>query len=203
MTQPDFDDIIVGAGSSGAVLAARLSEDRNRKVLLLEAGPDYASLAATPADILGPDVSLRAHDWRMRSLTLATGKRFAFPRGRVVGGSSSVNGAVALRGVPADYEEWVNLGNSEWSWQNVLPYFKKLEDDDLGPSDLHGRGGPIPVRRTRPEHFCATQAAAHESFKSLGFAEVVDHNDPESTGVGPIPLNVRDNIRISTAIGYL
>jgi choline dehydrogenase len=138
MTAAEFDDIIVGAGSSGAVLAARLSEDPARKVLLLESGPDYTSLEATPKDLLGPDVSLVEHDWGLRAAPYPGGRVSPFPRGKVVGGSSAVNGAVALRGVPEDYDEWARLGNAEWSWRHVLPYFKRLEDDELGVSELHG-----------------------------------------------------------------
>jgi choline dehydrogenase len=85
----------------------------------------------------------------------------------------------------------------------VLPYFKRLEDDELGASALHGAGGPIPIRRSTPEKFCETQLAAHQSYRALGYAEVADHNQPSATGVGPIPLNVRDGVRISTAIAYL
>jgi choline dehydrogenase len=102
----DFDDIIVGGGSAGAVLAARLSEEPARRVLLLEAGPDYPTLESTPADLQdGWRMSLRAHDWALTAQAVP-GRAIPYPRGRVIGGSSAVNATIALRGVPADYGEW-------------------------------------------------------------------------------------------------
>ena len=146
----EYDDIIVGGGSAGAVLAARLSEEPARRVLLLEAGPDYATLESTPADLQdGWRMSLRAHDWGLTAEAVP-GRAIPYPRGRVIGGSSAVNATIALRGVPADYDEWAALGNDEWSWAKVLPYFRRLEDDPDGAGELHGRGGPIAIRRWRP-----------------------------------------------------
>ena len=145
----EYDDIIVGGGSAGAVLAARLSEEPARRVLLLEAGPDYATIESTPADLRdGWRMSLRAHDWGLTAEALP-GRVIPYPRGRVVGGSSAVNATIALRGVPADYDEWAALGNGEWSWAKVLPYFRRLEDDPAGAAELHGRGGPMTIRRRR------------------------------------------------------
>ena len=128
----EYDDIIVGGGSAGAVLAARLSEEPARRVLLLEAGPDYATLESTPDDLQDAwRMSLRAHDWGLTAEAVP-GRAIPYPRGRVIGGSSAVNATIALRGVPADYDEWAALGNDDWSWAKVLPHFRRLEDDPRG-----------------------------------------------------------------------
>jgi len=199
----EYDDIIVGGGSAGAVLAARLSEEPARRVLLLEAGPDYATLESTPADLQdGWRMSLRAHDWRLTAQAMP-GRAIPYPRARVIGGSSAVNATIALRGVPADYDEWAALGNDEWSWAKVLPHFRRLEDDPEGAAGLHGRGGPIAIRRWRPDELIPVQRAFFEVCRRLGFPEAADHNHPEATGVGPFPQNRRDRLRLSTAIGYL
>jgi len=198
-----YDDVVVGAGSSGAVLAARLSEDPARRVLLLEAGPDYATVEATPHDLRDSTwISVVRHDWGFTADAMK-GREIEYPRGKVTGGSSAVNATIALRGVPEDYDEWARLGNSEWTWSRVLPYFRKLEDDQDEGGPLHGCGGPIPVRRWKASELLPLQQACLDAGRALGFAAVTDHNHPEATGIGPWPMNQRDGLRVSTAIGYL
>ncbi len=198
-----YDDVVVGAGSSGAVLAARLSEDPARRVLLLEAGPDYATVEATPHDLRDSTwISVVRHDWGFKADAMK-GREIEYPRGKVTGGSSAVNATIALRGVPEDYDEWARLGNSEWTWSRVLPYFRKLEDDQDEGGPLHGCGGPIPVRRWKASELLPLQQACLDAGRALGFAAVTDHNHPEATGIGPWPMNQRDGLRVSTAIGYL
>ena len=199
----EYDDIIVGGGSAGAVLAARLSEDPVRQVMLFDAGPDYATVELTPADLRNCwRMSLREHDWGFTAEAVP-GRAIPYPRGRVVGGSSAVNAAIALRGVPADYDEWASLGNDAWSWDKVLPYFRRLEDDPDGADEVHGRGGPIAIRRWREHELIPTQRAFLDVCRRLGFPEVADHNHPGATGVGSFPQNRRGCLRISTAIAYL
>jgi choline dehydrogenase len=201
----EYDDVIVGAGSAGAVLAARLSEDPGRTVLLLEAGPHYASVEQTPSDLLNSRLlSLVDHDW-MLTAEAVPGRTIPYPRGKVTGGCSAVNGAVALRGTAEDYDEWAELGNEGWGWEQVLPYFRRLEDDQDAAEDdpLHGRGGPIPIRRWKPVELTPLSQAFLEVCTARGYADVSDHNDPAQSGVGPQPTNGTDGVRISTAIGYL
>ena len=198
-----YDDIIVGGGSAGAVLAARLSEDARRQVLLLEAGPDYRTLEATPHDLRDSTwISVVDHDWGFKADALK-GREIEFPRGKVVGGSSAVNATIALRGVPADYDEWAERGSVEWAWSRVLPYFRKLEDDQDEGGELHGRGGPIPVRRWKTAELLPLQRAYLSAGEAAGFGAVRDHNHPEATGIGPWPMNQRDGLRVSTALEYL
>jgi choline dehydrogenase len=198
-----YDDIIVGGGSSGAVLAGRLSEDPQRAVLLLEAGPDFASIEETPADLLdGKNITVVDHDWHLTAEAMP-GHTIAYPRGKVTGGSSAVNATVALRGVPADYDDWAAMGNPGWAWENVLSYFRRLEDDQDEGGDLHGKNGPIYVRRWRRDELAPFSLGVANALRSLGYPEVGDHNHPESTGFGSIPVNQNGGLRVSTAIGYL
>ena len=199
----EFDDIVVGAGSSGAVIAARLSEDSRRRVLLIEAGPDYPGIDRTPATLLNGRRIAQDHDWGFTAEMVA-GRSVPYPRGKVTGGSSSVNACLALRGTPADYDEWGALGNPEWNWATVLPVLMHVEDDPGAAVEFHGVGGPVPIRRYADAELWPFHAASMAACQALGFPTTSDHNHPEATGVGSGPWNIDANgTRISTAIGYL
>ena len=197
-----YDHIVVGTGSTGAVVAARLSEDANLQVLALEAGPDYVTLEETPEDIRNAyAVSVDKHDWHYTAEATA-GRIIPYARGKVTGGCSAINGSIALRGLPGDYDEWAGAGNEGWGWKDILPYLVKIEDDPI-TSPIHGKGGPIPIVRTPKEDLTAVQRAFVQACLANDFDEVFDHNEPESSGVGPLPMNRRGGLRVSTAISYL
>ncbi|MCH8222610.1 MAG: GMC family oxidoreductase N-terminal domain-containing protein [Chloroflexi bacterium] len=125
------------------------------------------------------------------------------PRGRVTGGSSAINGQFFLRGVPEDYDDWADRGNDEWSYEKVLPYFRKFETDLDFPDDFHGTDGPILVRRFKEHEWLEPQAAFRDAALDAGFPYVEDFNHPDATGVGPLPLNNVDGMRISANVGFL
>ncbi len=197
-----YDDIIIGAGSAGAVLAARLTEDPARRVLVLEAGPDYRSVEEIPASLRNGRRIAGTHDWGFVA-EMVPGRNSPYARGKTIGGSSSVNASVALRGAPQDYDEWAAWGNDEWAWERVLPFFRRLEDDQDVRDSFHGTAGPIPVRRWRDEELIPAQRAFLDAGRTLGFPVTTDHNAPDAIGIGLGPANLRDGVRVSTAIGYL
>ncbi|MFJ7246789.1 GMC family oxidoreductase [Kitasatospora sp. NPDC098652] len=194
-----WDDIVVGGGSAGAVLAARLSERPDRRVLLLEAGP-------RPTD-RGDQPVLSGSNWEFEARVGdggPDGRSCPYPVGRVLGGSSAVNGALALRGLPFDFDGWAAAGLDEWGWAEVLPWYAALESDADVKGPGHGTDGPVPVRRTAPSELAPLAAGFLRACADLGIPRAADLNDPGSLlGAGPIPLNVVGRRRYSAADAYL
>lgn len=196
------DFVIVGAGSAGCVLAHRLSAHPAARVLLLEAGPrDDVQEVRVPAAF--PKLFRTERDWAFESEPQphAAGRRFFLPRGRMLGGSSSLNAMIYVRGHRADYEEWARAAGPEWSWERVLPCFTKSEDQARFHDEHHGRGGPLPVadQRSPRELLREFVAAAVE----LGFAANADFNGARQEGFGLYQVTQRRGLRASTAAAFL
>lgn len=198
-----YDVIVVGGGSAGCVLAARLSDDTGRRVLLLEAGPYYREASDLPADLSSSWSMTDSHDWGFRSEPDASGRAIPIPRAKVMGGCSSTNATLALRGAPADYDGWAALGNPGWSFADVLPFFKKLERDLDAANEWHGADGPVSVRRYRREELAAPNRALLEALLAAGYPWVGDANRPGAAGVSTGPVSAVEGTRMSTSVTYL
>ncbi|KPJ15962.1 Glucose dehydrogenase [acceptor] [Papilio machaon] len=202
-----YDFIIIGAGSAGAVLANRLSENTNWNILLLEAGQDENVLADIPA--LFPALQTSAIDWQFVTEPSDTyclsmvDTRCKWPRGRVLGGSSTLNAMLYIRGNKRDYDNWAKMGNIGWSYDEIIKYFLKSEDmriPEYQNNPYHGVGGPISI-----EHFAYEQPITRkilEASQQLGY-KIIDANGPSQTGFTRSHATLRDGLRCSTAKGYL
>ncbi len=202
---PDY--VIVGGGSAGCVLVARLTEDPDVSVVLLEAGPDWRSADAAaevrslnPARVIGQE---KFEEFQYPTLVARRTERqrpHLFWRGRGMGGSSTINGIIAIRGVPDDHDRW----GPGWTYAEMLPYLCRLEDDaDFGDRPYHGIGGPVPVWRMPQEGWGPVDRALRDAALDGGYGWCDDHNAPEGTGVSPYAINARAGERVSTNDAYL
>ena len=199
-----FDYVIVGAGTAGCVLANRLSADGKTRVLLLEAGGSDQTVWIQLPIGYGRTFFDRRINWMYDTEPVEglSGRESYWPRGKVIGGSGSINAMVHVRGQPHDFDDWAALGNTGWGWDDVLPYFKQAEDHDLGESAYHGVGGPQHVSEitARAHPLCQTFI---ETGKNLGLPFSPDLNAPDGEGVGIYQINTRNGRRASTANEYL
>ncbi len=197
------DFVVVGAGTAGCALAARLSENGRHSVLLLEAGPkdDYPWIHIPIG--YGKTMFHPVYNWRFETEPDPgmDGRRIYWPRGRCLGGSSSINGLIYIRGQHEDYDHWATLGNDGWAWKDVAPYFRKLESNSRGASELHGADGPISCSDIPGRHELIE--AIIEGAGSLGVPRNDDFNGERQEGVGYYQLFTRKGWRSSTAVGYL
>jgi choline dehydrogenase len=196
-----FDVAVVGGGAAGCVVAARLAEDGSRSVVLLEAGPDMR--ADPSAELRDGWGYTRGFDWGFTSEPDERGAVANLWRNKLLGGTSWVT-RFAVRGSSADYDEWAALGNPGWGFEDVLPYFKRLEaDTDFGDQPWHGDRGPIPVDRYLRFEPTDIGTAALQAMEAIGFPFVEDHNRPGAVGAGRVPMSSRDGVRVTTADAYL
>jgi 5-(hydroxymethyl)furfural/furfural oxidase len=202
MQSADF--LIVGGGSAGATLAARLSEDPATRVVLVEAGADTPP-GAIPSDIQDTFPSSALNEnyfWKLQASRFVNGAPYPFPQARVMGGGSSVMGLIALRGLPSDYDNWEKAGALGWSWNEVVGYFRKAEND-LDREESRGRGGPYTIRRILPNEWPQFVSALERAAAARGLPLIGDVNGCTDDGFFPMPVSQDENVRSTSASCYL
>jgi len=199
-----FDYVIVGAGSAGCVLASRLSEDPATTVALLEFGGSDSSVFIQMPTALSIPMNMKKYNWFYESEPepYLDNRRMHCPRGKVLGGSSSINGMVYVRGHAMDFDEWEGQGARDWGYRHCLPYFKKADDWTFGGDDYRDQGGPLSVNNgnnmQNPLYRAFIEAGAQ-----AGYMKTEDYNGRQQEGFGPMHMTVKNGVRWSTANAYL